>query len=82
VLREGAFDWENAEDLTTLPEGEVRALLAAFPEEERAGELQAGLLRRRMDVIRTELVCRGAAASSPQELARVLPGRPAEGGRP
>jgi anti-sigma-K factor RsiG len=82
VLREGAFDWENAEDLTALPEGEVWALLAAFAEEEWAGELQAGLLRGRMDVIHAELVCRGGAALSPEKLASVLPGRPAEGGRP
>ncbi len=80
MLREGAFDWENAEDLTVLPEGEVRALLAAFTEE-RAVSYRLALLRGSMDVIRAELVCRGAALS-PKELALVLPGRPAEGGCP
>jgi hypothetical protein len=87
VLREGAFDWENAEDLTALPKGEVRALLTAFTEEERAVGYRLALLRGRMDVIRAELVCRGTvcrgtAAVSPEELARVLVGRPAEGGCP
>ena len=50
------------------------------------GELQARLLHGRMDVIRAELVWRGAArdalALSPEEPARVFLGGPAEGGGP
>ena len=85
--------WEDAEDLTALLECELRARL------ERSwsaaggaygggagGELQARLLHGRMDVIRAELVCRGAArgalAMPPEEPARVFLGGPAEGGGP
>ena len=46
------------------------------------GELQARLLHGRMDVIRAELVCRGAQAMPAEEPARVFLGGPAEGGGP
>ena len=32
---EGAFDWEGAEDLTSLSDEDLRARLAALAEEER-----------------------------------------------
>ena len=81
MLREGALDRENAEELTALPEGEVRALLAAFTEE-RAVSYRRGILRGSIDVIRAELVCRDAVALSPEELARMLLREPVGGGGP
>ena len=73
-----AFDWEDAEDLTALPEDELRAHLEALTEEERVVSYRCALLHGRMDMIRAELVHRGAVALSPEELARVLLGGPAE----
>ena len=76
VPRGGAegFDWDGAEDLTALSEGELRVRLEALVEEERAVSYRRGILRGRMDVIRAELVRRGAVALAPEELARVLLG--------
>ncbi len=68
------FDWEAAEDVTALSEGELRALLGALSEEERAVSYRRRVLQGRMDLIRAELVDRGVAALSPEELARVLMG--------
>ena len=65
-----AFDWEAAEDITALTEGELRARLEELTQEERA-------VRGRIDMIRAELVRRGTVTLSPEELARALMG---EGG--
>jgi len=68
----GEFDWEGAEDLTALSEEELKGRLGGLVEEERAVSYRLEVLRGRMDLIRAELVGRGAVALSPEELVRVL----------
>ena len=70
----GGFDWENAEDVTALSEEDLRARLEALSEEERALSYRHRILQGRIDLIRTELVERGAVALPPERLARVLLG--------
>jgi hypothetical protein len=70
----GGFDWENAEDVTALSEEDLRDRLEALSEEERALSYRRTILRGRIDLIRTELVERGAVALSADRLARVLLG--------
>jgi hypothetical protein len=75
----GGFDWENAEDVTTLSEEDLRDRLEALSEEERALGYRLSILQGRMDLIRAELVERGAVALPPDQLVRVLLGdSPAE----
>ncbi len=76
-----AFDWEGAPDLTALGEEELRAWLKALSDEERAVSYRRRVLQGRIDLIRAELVRRGGAALSPEQLARVLLGRSAGKGR-
>ena len=71
---EGAFDWQEADDLTALSEERLRGLLGELAEEERAVSYRRRLLQGRIDLIRAELVRRGGATLSPEELARVLLG--------
>ena len=73
------FDWEGAEDLTALSEGELKERLGALVEEERVVSYRRQVLQGRIDLIRAELVRRGSVALSPEQLARVLMG---EEGRP
>jgi hypothetical protein len=70
------FDWEGAEDLTALSEEDLRARLAALAEEERGLSYGLRIVQGRVDVMRAELVRRGAAPAtlSPEELARALLG--------
>jgi hypothetical protein len=75
------FDWDGAEDLTALSEGELRGELAALAEEERVVSYRRRVLQGRMDVIRAELVRRGAVALSPEDLARALLGEARGAGR-
>jgi hypothetical protein len=70
----GSFDWENAEDITALSEGDLRDALQDLSEQERAVSYRRSILRGRMDLIRAELVDRGAVALPPEDLARVLVG--------
>ena len=70
----GGFDWENAEDVTALSEEDLRDDLGALSEEERRLGYRRAILRGRMDLIRAELVERGAVALPPEQLARVLLG--------
>jgi hypothetical protein len=70
----GSFDWENAEDITAFSEEDLRYALEDLSEEERAVSYRRSILRGRMDLIRAELVDRGAVALPPEELARVLVG--------
>ena len=72
------FDWDSAEDLTGLPEPELRGLLARVVEEERLAAYRRDVLRGRANLIRAELAGRGVAGLSSEELARVLLGE--EGG--
>ena len=72
------FDWDSAEDLTALPEPELRGLLARVVEEERAAAYRREVLRGRANLIRAELAGRGVSGLSAEELARILLGE--EGG--
>ena len=68
------FDWEAAEDITALSEEELKKRLGGLVEEERAVSYRQWVLRGRMDLIRAELVRRGAVLRSTEELVRVLMG--------
>jgi hypothetical protein len=70
----GSFDWENAEDITALSEEDLRDRLEVHSEEERALSYRRRILQGRIDLIRAELVDRGAVALPPEDLARVLLG--------
>ena len=70
----GEFDWEDAEDLTALSEENLRGRLEALCDEERAISYRRRVLQGRIDLIRAELVERGAVALSAEDLARVLLG--------
>jgi hypothetical protein len=70
----GGFDWENAEDVTALSEEDLRGRLEDLSEEERAVSYRRRILQGRIDLIRAELLQRGAVALSPEDLARVLLG--------
>ena len=72
--RGGGFNWDEAEDITGLSEESLRGRLEALNEEERAVSYRRRVLQGRMDLIRAELVGRGVAALSPEDLARVLLG--------
>jgi len=72
-LRE-RFEWEDAEDITALSEDELRGTLEVLSEEERALSYRQRILQGRMDLIRAELVSRGAVLRSSGDLARVLLG--------
>ncbi len=68
------FDWEGAEDITALSEAELRERLEGLVEEERAVSYRRRVLHGRIDLIRAELVRRGATSRSSEELVRVLLG--------
>jgi hypothetical protein len=68
------FDWEGAEDITALSEAELRERLEGLVEEERAVSYRRRILHGRIDLIRAELVRRGATTRSAEELVRVLLG--------
>lgn len=77
----GGYEWEEEPDLTSLSEEELRERLKELAEEERAVSYRRRVLQGRIDLIRAELVRRGGAALSPEDLARVLLGGSAEKGR-
>jgi hypothetical protein len=68
------FDWEGAEDITAHSEAELKERLEKLVEEERAVSYRRRVLHGRIDLIRAELVRRGATTRSPEELVRVLLG--------
>ena len=68
------FDWENVEDVTALSEEDLRDRLEDLSEEERVVRYRRRILQGRIDLIRAELVERGAVALPPEDLARVLLG--------
>ena len=70
----GGFDWEGAEDITALSEDELRERLETLVEEEWAVSYRRRILHGRIDLIRVELVRRGAVVRSPEELVRALMG--------
>jgi hypothetical protein len=71
----GGYGWEEAPDLTSISEEELRARLKELAEEERKISYHRRVLQGRIDLIRAELVRRGGVTLSPEELARVLLGR-------
>ena len=75
------FDWEGADDITVLSDEDLRGLLGALVEEERAVSYRREILRGRIELIRAGLVERGVAALPPEDLARVLLGDSPGGGR-
>lgn len=70
----GGFDWEGVEDITALSEAELRERLEGLVDEERAVSYRRRILHGRIDLIRAELVRRGATTRSAEELVRVLLG--------
>ena len=70
----GGFDWEGAEDITALSGEELTERLRRLVEEERAVSYRGRVLQGRIDLIRPELVQRGALVRSPEELVRALMG--------
>ena len=70
----GGFDWEGAEDITALSEDELRERLETLVEEEWAVSYRRRIWHGRIDLIRAELVRRGATTCSAEELVRVLLG--------
>jgi hypothetical protein len=72
---EGAYpqaDWEAAEDLTALSGPELSGRLEELVREERRVSRRRRALHAEIDVIRAELVRRGAADASAEELALAL----------
>lgn len=79
----GGFDWENLDDLTSISVEDLQRRLESLAEEERAISYRRRIIQGRIDLIRAEIVRRGEAALSPEDLARVLMGdtpRNREGG--
>jgi hypothetical protein len=70
----GGFDWEGADDITALSDGDLRRLLDVLIEEERVASYRLEVLRGRIELIRAERVGRGVATLSPEDLARALLG--------
>jgi hypothetical protein len=70
--REELIDWEGAPDLTAISEDELRGWLKSLAEEERDISYRRRVIQGRIDLLRAELVRRGAATLSPEELVRVL----------
>ncbi len=70
----GGFDWEGAEDITTLSEEELRERLGGLVEEVRALSHGRRVVQGRIDPIRAELAGRGAVVRSPEELVRASMG--------
>lgn len=68
------FEWDNVEDLTSLSMEELRDLLGQLDAREKDLSYRRRVLQGRIDVIRAEIVRRGGATLSPEELARVLMG--------
>ncbi len=74
-------DWEEAPDLTTTSEDELREWLKQLSEEEPEISCRRRVIQGRIDLIRAELVRRGGVTLSPEELARVLLGGQGSPGR-
>ncbi|MBX6764798.1 MAG: hypothetical protein K6T51_06040 [Rubrobacteraceae bacterium] len=68
---EEEFD-EQLPDLTSAPSDELKELLGDLVEEERRISYRRRIIQGRIDAIRAELVRRGAAALTPEELAEVM----------
>lgn len=73
---EERIDWEGSPDLTASTEEELRGWLKDLAEEEREISYRRRVIQGRIDLLRAELVRRGGATLSPEELVRVLMGGP------
>lgn len=65
-------DWEAAEDLSALSGSELSGRLEELVREERRVSRRRRELHAEIDVIRAELVRRGVAGASAEELALAL----------
>ncbi|CAN5883678.1 hypothetical protein BH23ACT11_BH23ACT11_06090 [soil metagenome] len=65
-------EWEHSADLTDVSKEGLSAILSELVQQEREVSYQRRILQGRIDLIRSELVRRGEASLSPEELARVL----------
>ena len=68
---EEGYGWEEAPDLTSISEEELRVPLKELVEEERAVSRRC-ILQDGIDLVRVELVQRGGGTLPPSKLARVL----------
>jgi anti-sigma-K factor RsiG len=68
---EEGYGWEDAPDLTSISEEELRVRLKELVEEERAVSRRRSL-QDSIDLVRVELVQRSGGALPAEELARVL----------
>lgn len=68
----GGVDWEGSVDLTAVTREDLESMLGDLVRQERDISYQRRVLQGRIDLIRAELVRRGEASLSPEELARVL----------
>ena len=66
---EQRYDWEGEPDLTDLSEDDLRLRLKSLSDEERDVSYRRRVIQGRIDLIRAELVRRGGATLSPEELA-------------
>jgi len=66
------FEWEDSPDLTSMSEGELREKLVELGREEREISYRRRVLQGRIDLMRQELVRRGALSLSTEDLVRVL----------
>jgi hypothetical protein len=74
-----SLDWDKLPDLTTVSEEDLGSMLSRLVGQEQEISYRRRVLQGRIDLIRSELVSRGDAALSPEELARVLMDRDEEG---
>ena len=77
----GGYGWEEASDLTSTSEEELKEHLKELSEEERAISYRRRVIQGRINLIWAELVRRGGVTLSPEELARVLLGGQGSPGR-
>ena len=75
----GGYEWGEEPDLTSISEEELKARLEGLAEEEKEISYRRRVIQGRIDLIRAELVRRGGATLTPEELARVLLGNTAPG---
>ena len=72
------LDWESTLDLTAVPEEDLATMLEQLVDEEKEISYRRRILQGRIDLIRAEILSRGNASLSPEELARVLMDRGGE----
>ena len=68
------YEWEEAPDLTSICEEELKQRLRELAEGERAISCRRRVIQGRIDLTRAELVRRWGSTRLPEELACVLLG--------